>query len=247
MTAKSSGKRKSPAYRSSRSSTKAAGHKSSSSKSSKKTTGSKKKGSGSRSMSGKLYEEEKKIEEKENELEALEKKELSNEQQEIKNEKKEEQMQGSEEDEFEKLENLEEDLKKKKFNPLTKITYHDIVKGFIGAFAGIVGHFAFIHGPEIGRDLTMTRAILLLLLSFIITVLLLYLSGFRRVKEVNHTKFLPLRALTIYFTALGTILLVLWLFGFLDNITFHNAFKSVAAISVIAMLGAGTADLIGKE
>src|SRR3989338_3897259 len=36
--------------------------------------------------------------------------------------------------------------------PLTKLTMRDINKGIIGAFIGVVAHFAFIYGRQIAKD-----------------------------------------------------------------------------------------------
>ncbi len=188
-----------------------------------------------------ILAEEKKLEIRGERLEQLEKTE-------IRHEKKVEAIEHSEMDELKKLEKLEKDLKKSSLHPLTRVTYRDVIKGFIGAFAGIVGHFAFVYGTKISHDLSMTKAHFLFILSLAMVIIFIYFSGFRRVKEIRHTKFLPLRAIVIYITALVTIVFVLWIYGFVDSLgTFQDIYKSVAAISILAMLGAGAADLIGRE
>lgn len=152
-----------------------------------------------------------------------------------------------EDEQLEELDKLEESINKKtKSSPLKKITYHDITKGFVGAFAGIVGHFAFMEGTHIAEHFTVLRASLIIIFSFLMLILFIYFTGFRKVEFVSK-KFIPLRALTIFFTALITIVLVLGIFGYIDSHShFEEIFKQVSAISILAMLGAGAADMIGE-
>jgi len=158
-----------------------------------------------------------------------------------------EQEESEELDELKRIEELEtaiqQDLKQ---HPLTKITYHDITKGMIGSFFGVVGHFAFFKGPDLASHLTTMRATVLLITSMILLVVFLYFSGFRRVTEYHS--FLPLRFLVIYVTALIVATGVLFLFDVLTfPIDWHLLYTNVAALSILAVMGAATADLIGGE
>ncbi|PIN81500.1 hypothetical protein COV13_00985 [Candidatus Woesearchaeota archaeon CG10_big_fil_rev_8_21_14_0_10_32_9] len=152
-------------------------------------------------------------------------------------------------DELKKIEQLEENIKKKVGeSPLRRITYRDITKGMIGAFFGIVGHFAFVEGIHISEEFTFLRSTALLLTSFIIIVLFLYFTGFRKVNDEFLYKFMPIRAIVIYVSAMITVFVVLLLYGKVDfTMPFHVIYNTIAAISILAVLGAGTADLIGKN
>jgi uncharacterized membrane protein len=154
---------------------------------------------------------------------------------------------GAELSQIEKLEKLEEEIKRDVSpNPLRRITYHDITKGLIGAFVGIVGHFAFFYGQHLAETLSDFRAAVLLVVSLILLVLFLYFSGFRRVEAYN--KYLPIRVGVIYTTALAVSVGVLFLFGILHwPIELHELYLNVSAVSILAVMGAATADLIGGE
>ncbi len=59
---------------------------------------------------------------------------------------------------------------------------------------------------------------------------------------------MPIRAIVIYISAIVTTIVVLLLYGKIDfTMPFITIYNIVAAISVLAVLGAGTADLIGKN
>ncbi len=152
-------------------------------------------------------------------------------------------------EDLEELKNLEKDIKKElKSSPLKRVTLRDISKSIIGAFIGIMGHFAFFYGIKIAHEISMMRASLLYLVSFLIGSMFIYYSGYREIKESKSLKFIPLRILTVYITALSVVVFVLFLFGFANLETqFEEIYKSVAAISILAVLGACTADLIGKS
>lgn len=151
-------------------------------------------------------------------------------------------------EDLEELKKLEKDIKKElKTSPLKRVTLKDISKSIIGAFIGIMGHFAFFYGVKISHDISMMRASMLYLVSFLIGSMFIYYSGYRQVKESKSLKFIPLRIITIYLTAMAVVVFVLFLFGFVTLEThFNEIYKSVAAISILAVLGACTADLIGK-
>lgn len=175
---------------------------------------------------------------------------LLNEEKEVIDEEKAELAKQQEEvDELKTLEELEKSIDKDvKVNPLTKISARDFYKSVIGAFIGIMGHFSFFYGVEIAHDITMTRAVVLYLVSFLIGIMYVYFAGFRKVKIAATHKFIPLRVLTIYITSLAVIIIVLYLFGFAGSHTgFEELFKTVSTISILAVLGASTADLIGRE
>src|SRR3989344_3790042 len=71
--------------------------------------------------------------------------------------------------ELERLEKLEEKISKELGpHPLTKITYHDVTKASVGAFIGVVAHFAFVKGIEIAEEISFARATNLYLLSFLV-------------------------------------------------------------------------------
>jgi hypothetical protein len=93
-----------------------------------------------------IEKEEEQIIKEEDSVISLEKKELSDE---SAIEKKEDE----EIDELKKIENLEQNIKEGlKDSPLKRITYRDVTKGIIGAFFGIVGHFAFVEGTHLSVE-----------------------------------------------------------------------------------------------
>lgn len=152
--------------------------------------------------------------------------------------------------ELKKIEALENELKDdiEKSSPLKKITYKDITKGIIGAFFGIVGHFAFVEGTHLSEEFSVLRCTVMYLTSFLILVAFLYFSGFRKITDEVKYKFLPLRAFVIYASAISTAYLVLLLFDSIHFGTpFIDVYRTISSISVLAVLGAATADLIGKN
>ncbi|MBW3002581.1 DUF2391 family protein [Candidatus Woesearchaeota archaeon] len=153
-----------------------------------------------------------------------------------------------EEQELQKLEEIEKKIKEKsESHPLKKITYHDIAKGALGAFIGIVAHYTVIYGIHIAEELTVPRATLLFVLSYIIGGIFLYATGFRKVSP-RMMWFLPVRLTTLYGISLIMSVAVLYLFfpEFLHHF-FWEGYKQVAAVTLTALIGACTADLIGKE
>ncbi|MFW5745983.1 MAG: hypothetical protein ACOCWQ_00340 [Nanoarchaeota archaeon] len=148
-----------------------------------------------------------------------------------------------------KIETLERKLQKEIENkPLQKITYRDFSKSAIGALFGILGHFAFFYGIEIASTISVFRATMLYIFAFLIGAIFLYLTGYRSFKTKVAIRMAPIRLLIIYFTSLAIIIFVLFLYDF-KHITGSPLalYKSVATISILAVLGAATADLIGKE
>jgi uncharacterized membrane protein len=150
--------------------------------------------------------------------------------------------------ELKNIESLEENIRKElKSSPLAKVTLRDVTKGIIGAFFGIVSHFAFAEGAHISESYSLFRSICLLIMSFVVIVLFLYYSGFRTVEDKLIFKFLPIRAIVLYLSSIITVVFVLFLYDFVDLTTpITIIFNNVAAISILAALGAGAADLIGK-
>lgn len=149
--------------------------------------------------------------------------------------------------ELEKLERLEKEIRAEVApHPLKRITYHDVTKGLIGAFFGVVGHFAFFYGHHLAESFSFARATSILLVSILLLLVFLYFSGFRRVAE--YRKYLPARAAIIFGTSIAVSMGVLFLFGILHfPPTPGELYREVAAVSVLAVMGAATADLIGGE
>lgn len=189
----------------------------------------------------KIEKEEAKIEKQEDFLEKLEEKEILNEKEEIREEKKEL-------NELEKLERLEKEVEKQVVpHPLKKITSKDIARGSVGALFGAVAHYTFIYGLKVAENISMTRAIMLFIISFIIGGVFLYATGFRKIKDPKVMAFLPLRLIVLYMTAVVISVMVLWFFEPGFGHTFEEAFVQTSTITLIAVIGACTADLLGKE
>ncbi len=154
---------------------------------------------------------------------------------------------GKELSELERLELLEKHIQKQvEPHPLRKITYKDIVRGSIGAFFGASADYAFIYGLEVAQNIDFQRATILFGLTFLIGGIFIYLTGFRKIKDPKLLSFLPLRLIVLYITTLVVTVLVLAFFqkGFGQNLV--DSYKQVSTVSLLAMLGAATADLIGR-
>src|SRR3989338_6045330 len=188
-----------------------------------------------------ILAEEKKVEQK---INGIEKKEEEIEKKEaaiITEEKKIEK-------ETEKVEKLEKDIKREvTAKPLTKFNMKDLNKGIIGAFIGVVAHFAFIYGKEIAKDISTTRATILILFSYLLIIILMYETGYREIKEKRLLGILPKRATAIYLTSVVIILVIFLLFNQINLSDITGTYKQIAVTSVLAALGAGTADLIGRD
>ncbi len=188
-----------------------------------------------------ILSEEKKVEHKINDVEkkeeAIEKKEAAI----ITEEKKIEK-------ETEKVEQVEREIKKVvTVKPLKKFTIKDLNKGIIGAFIGVVAHFAFISGKEIAMNISTIRATILIVFSYILIIILMYETGYREVKEKRLLGILPKRATAIYVTSIIIILVIFLLFNQINLSDITSTYKQIAVTSVLASLGAGTADLIGRD
>jgi uncharacterized membrane protein len=131
-------------------------------------------------------------------------------------------------------------------HPLRKITLRDIAQGTIGAFFGVLAHFTFFYGVKVAHQLSLTRAILLFPLSLVIGSVFLYATGFRKVPR-KYLWYLPVRLGVLLFVAVSMAILVLAIFEPAFGHDLIESFKQVATVSLIGLLGAITADLIGKE
>lgn len=188
-----------------------------------------------------ILAEEKKVEGKveglERKEEQMEKKELSILTEEKKIEK-----------ETEKVEKIEKEIKKEVMpRPLKAISIKDFSKGIVGAFIGVVAHFAFIYGKQIANDITMARATILFAFSYLLILILMYETGYREIKEKNLLGILPKRATAIFFTSIVMIPVIFYLFNQLNLSNLPELYKQIAVTSVLASVGAGTADLIGRD
>ncbi len=186
------------------------------------------------------------------EQKSLEKEEKVLEQLGVEETKEEQKLEHIEEQELsalDQLKGLEEKIEQEvKNSPLKKLTYRDFTKGMIGAFIGIVAHFSFLEGLHVAETFSMLRATFLYVTSLVIGIAFLYFAGFRTVQDKIVLKIIPLRIMVIYMSALVVIVLVLSLFGIITlNSSFEEVYKMVGAISILAILGACTADLLGKE
>ncbi len=151
-------------------------------------------------------------------------------------------------EEQKKIETMTSDIEKKLTDkPLQKITMRDITKGIIGAFVGVAAHFTFTYVREIAENIDYPRATVLYILSYIIGFLFIYKTGFRDVREIKFMKFLPIRVTVIYVTCIGVTLIVLFLFNLVEIHNLGLLYKQIAVTSIPAILGAGTADMIGRE
>ena len=183
------------------------------------------------------------INEKLDKILAKENKELK---EESKIEKDEKIIKNLEKKQIEELEQLESELRKEiGEHPLRKVTQKDISKGLIGAFIAIISHFAFVKGVEISHTLSLTRISMMYPLSFIIGAVFLYTTGYRKVKQIKILKFLPVRVFVIYLVSLVAIVLVLTLFNQFNST--EELFRQVGVLSLLAIVGASAADLIGKD
>ena len=131
--------------------------------------------------------------------------------------------------------------------PLSIFTLRDLNRGIIGAFIGVVAHFGFIYGKAIAKYISIHRATLLFIFSYLLIIILMYETGYREIKEKRFLRILPRRATIIYFTSLIVIVIIFFLFNMIDLTDPTGLYKEIAVTSVLASLGAGTADLIGRD
>jgi uncharacterized membrane protein len=154
----------------------------------------------------------------------------------------------TESNDIQKLEKLEEEIRAEVGeHPLATVTLKDFTKGLVGAFIGLAIHYTFIYGVEISEKMTITRATLLFPLTFIVGLLFIYATGFRKVKDTKILMFMPLRLLVLYVCSLIMSILVLYIFYPSFGHNFEESYKMVAGVMLAAVVGACTADLLGKD
>ncbi|MFH1648999.1 MAG: DUF2391 family protein [Candidatus Woesearchaeota archaeon] len=158
---------------------------------------------------------------------------------ELKEEKKEEQ---KEEEIFKEEKKIEKSLLGR---TLDKVDSQDIIKSIIGAFIGTAGHFAFFYGKEIAQTMSMMHATVLFLFSYLIGIIFIYFSGFKKVKRRFALHVLPVRVTVIFFVSILSTALILILFAQIKiGDPLSLVYKMLANVSVLAMFGAVTADFI---
>ena len=181
-----------------------------------------------------ILAEEKKVEQ---EFKSIEKKEELL-------EKKETAIMGEEK----KVEKLEKEIKKEVTEKaLSNFTSKDLNKGIVGAFIGVIAHFGFIYGKAIAKYISTTRATLLIVFSYLLIIMLMYETGYREIKEKRLFGILPRRATIMYITSLIVIIVIFFMFNLIDFSDLVGLYRETAVTSVLASVGAGTADLIGKD
>lgn len=151
--------------------------------------------------------------------------------------------------ELQDLEDLKKEIKKDTgTHPLTRITRADLVRSTIGALIGTVGHFAFFYGVELAEKISLTRATFLYILALVVSFLFMYYSGFRKVREIRIFRFVPVRVAVVYLISIIVVIGTLFIFGFIDFTShFNEIYKVTATTLLLAVLGASTADILGKE
>jgi uncharacterized membrane protein len=203
------------------------------------------------SVENQLLRTEREVEKKEEILEQEEKR-IELEEKRIENKEKDfgkiDKILEKEEDDIKKLERIEEEIKAEVGeHPLAKVTLKDVAKGFIGAFIGLAIHYTFVYGVEIAENKTMTRATILFPLTFIVGLLFIYATGFRKIQDKKILVYMPIRLGVLYACSLIMSVVVLFLFYPSFGHTFEESYKMVAAVMLAAIVGACTADLLGKE
>jgi hypothetical protein len=153
----------------------------------------------------------------------------------------------SEEHALKELAKLEKNLKASINSPIKKITIQDFIKGFIGAFIGVMGHFAFVKAADIALGLDPIRAALMYVVALIIIIGMLYFTGFRKIEKHIVMKFIPLRATSLFVVSIITIIFVNLLFNKIHiPLSLNEIYYVVSANIILASMGAATADLIGR-
>ena len=155
---------------------------------------------------------------------------------------------------IEKLEKLEKETILEIQHPLLTFTYKDVVRGAVGAFFGAVTHYTFIYGIKVAEQIDVMRASILFIISFVIGGIFLYYTGFRKVKDPKILSFLPLRLIILYAVSIVMTVFVLYLFyphfqllNPSNPAVFWESYKQLSTVTLTAILGACTADLIGRD
>ncbi|MFP4402057.1 MAG: hypothetical protein ACLFPL_02400 [Candidatus Nanoarchaeia archaeon] len=184
----------------------------------------------------KILGEEARIISKEEEIENFEREEFSKEESEIHDEKTA----------LDGLLELQQKLENHSKQSMRKITKKDFFKGFIGSFIGVISHFAFIKAVDVSAELSFTRASALYVVAAVIIITMLYYTGFKQIQKRLIFSFIPLRATILYVVSIFTILFVNFLFGQIESYQPLDLYNLIAANIILAVIGAGTADLIGR-
>ena len=153
-----------------------------------------------------------------------------------------------EDSDLQKIEQMESEIKQEVGeHPLAQVSLKDVFKGLIGSFIGLAIHYTFVYGVEISQNLTLLRATLLFPLTFVVGLLFIYATGFRKVKDTRLLMFMPIRLFVLYVCSLIMSIVVLYIFYPQFGQGFEESYKMVAGVMLAAVVGACTADLLGKE
>jgi uncharacterized membrane protein len=133
-----------------------------------------------------------------------------------------------------------------KEHPLARVTGKDVMKAIVGSFIGTIVYAAFLD-RGLASAISVGKATTLLVATFIIGLIFLYGTGFRRVQDKRVAWMLPYRLIVLYATSIIVVFVTLWFFapGFLQDPS--AAYRELATVNVVALLGACTADLIGRN
>jgi uncharacterized membrane protein len=148
----------------------------------------------------------------------------------------------SDKDMDEDLEKIKKDLEG---SPLKKVTTKDLGKALIGSFVGVTSHFVFLEGAHFAENLSIFRASLLLVVAYLVGLIFIYATGYRKVKQLRLLSFIPTRTTLIYLVAISVIYFVLYIYGITAHSSWDLIYRQVAAVAIPAMIGASAADLIG--
>lgn len=150
--------------------------------------------------------------------------------------------------ELDEIEEIERQIKSSVGkHPLRKITYKDLGKALIGAFFGIVSHFAVLEGIHFAENISLFRATGYYIISYFVGFVFLYYTGFRQVKQAKFLILLPLRLTFIYIVMLLAVVSAIYIFSYGNTLTLIDVYKQVAVVSLPAIMGASAADLIGND
>ena len=156
---------------------------------------------------------------------------------------------GLEEKRLKELEVLEENIKNNLDASIVRVTKRDIFKGFVGSTFGVLGHFAFYKGYEISKEIDLIQATILIVVAFALLNIILFYAGFKNIEKTYILKFMPKRCIILFVVSIFSIFLVNSLFGKLNIFedSFIEIYKLISANILLAIIGAATADLIGKN
>jgi uncharacterized membrane protein len=89
--------------------------------------------------------------------------------------------------------------------------------------------------------------VVLLFITFLIGAGFLYGTGFRKVSDKSMLWLLPYRIIVLYVTAIVVTTATLWFFYPEFSHDLSMGFRQIAVVNLSAVVGACTADLIGRE